>query len=597
MRSRTFLLTLLLILLCMPLHARSKKHSAKPVASVVKSVSSFSANDRLVFNYFFQEALSARQQGRFDEAFDLFSYCTKLDSMSAQAWYETAVFYNNMKRSDLGLESMEKASKLDPTNDWYTFGLANMYLSLQMLPKAVSLYERLLKTRSDDENLNYQLASLYNQTERYNDALHAFSEVERLAGKNENVSLEKYKIYKQMGRNRKAIKEIQTLCAENAYDVDYILLLGDAYMDLNNPKEAFLQYEIAKKMDPANSAVALSLADYYNEVGDSAAAREQLKLVLTNPNTDVETKLTIFGPILSNAMVSADSVKIPGYFDLLLEQHPNDYKLRALHVQYLLQIGHKQEAKNELRNVLDLNPDQLQTWQMLLELTAEANHQMEIRTLCNQALTYFPKEPLFWFYLGLSWYPESDREKDPLLYQEAIHAFEQAITVSKPDNKAFISRMYGLIGDALLSLKEKDKAFENYEKALAEFPLNILVLNNYAYYLSEEEGGDLSKAERMSRKTIEAEPKNPTYLDTFAWIFFKEEKYSLAKIYMERAVANEAEPSSIILEHYGDILWFNEEKQAALEQWKKASELESPSEELIEKIQKSQYVKPFNRSL
>jgi len=564
---------------------------------VAKNVSSLSANNRLLVDYYFQEALSARQQGRYDEAFDLFVYCTILDSLHAQAWYETAVFYNNMKRTDLGLESMEKASRIDPTNDWYTFGLANMYLSLQMLPKAVSLYQRLLKTRSDDENLNYQLASLYHQTGRYNDAIRSFNEVERLVGKNENVSLEKYKIYKQMGNNRKAINEIQALCSENPYDVDYVLLLGDAWMDLNNSKEAFKQYEIAKSMDPANSAVALSLADYYNEVGDSATAREQLKLALTNPNTDVETKLSIFGPFLSTAMTTADSVKIPGYFDILLDQHPNDYQLRALHVQYLMQTGHKQEAKDELRNVLDLNPDQLPTWRMLLELTAEANHQSEIRDLCTKALTYFPNEPIFWFYLGLSWYPDSEDKKEPELYREAINALEKAIAVSKPEDKDFISRMNGLIGDALLSLKEKEKAFEYYEKALAEFPLNILVLNNYAYYLSVEEGGDLAKAERMSRKTIEAEPKNATYLDTFAWIFFKEEKYSLAKIYIERAVANEAEPNSVILEHYGDILWFNGEKQAALEQWKKASGLENPSEELIEKVQTSQYIKPFNRSL
>ncbi len=46
---------------------------------------------------------------------------------------------------------------------------------------------------------------------------------------------------------------------------------------------------------------------------------------------------------------------------------------------------------------------------------------------------------------------------------------------------------------------------------------NVMALNNYAYYLSEQ-GKDLHKAESMSYKTIKAEPNNGTYLDTYAWI-------------------------------------------------------------------------------
>ena len=345
-------------------------------------------------------------------------------------------------------------------------------------------------------------------------------------------------------------------------------------------------------MDSENPAVALSFADYYNETGDSLAAQKQLLLALTNPNTNVDTKLTIFGPILSKAMATADSLKIPRYFEILLEQHPNEYKIRELHVQWLLKKGKKQDAKNELRTVLDLNPNQLEAWKNYLELNAEVDNQLEIRKICTDALTYFPKEPLFLFYLGLTWISDDNgMSGDKEMHLKAIDAFQKAVSVSKPDDKAFISRMYGLMGDSYLAIKEKTKAFEYYEKALEAHPGNVLVLNNYAYYLSED-GGDLGKAERMSRKTIETEPKNSTYLDTFAWIFFKEEKYGLAKIYIERAVANELDPSSVILEHYGDILWFNGEQDAARDQWKKALGLQDPSEILLQKVETGKYVKP-----
>ena len=70
--------------------------------------------------------------------------------------------------------------------------------------------------------------------------------------------------------------------------------------------------------------------------------------------------------------------------------------------------------------------------------------------------------------------------------------------------------MHHLLGDT-------KSAYKAYDKALKIDPSYAPVLNNYAYYLSEE-GKQLKKARSMSKKTIEAEPDNATYLDTYGWI-------------------------------------------------------------------------------
>ena len=591
MRIRTLFL-FFLFFLSISAQANKKKTVQKIETVSQKQVRSLSENDQHVFDYYFQEAVKLRQQGKYDAAFDLFRYCVSLDSLDAQALYETAVFYGNLKLADLGVGAMSKAYSLDSANEWYAFGLANMYISLNMIPKAIKLYEGLRRIRPDDENLLYQLANLYTQSNDLKSAIRTYDKVESMVGKNENVSFEKYKLYKQINDTKKAIHEIETLCAAFPYDVEYTLLLGDAWMDLEDYPKALAQYKVALAMDHENPAVALSLADYYNETGDTLAAQNQLNLALTNPNTDIDTKLSIFKPILISAQQTADSLKVPGYFDILLEQHPNEYKIRALHVQWLLQKGKKKEAKEELRVVLDLNPNQLDAWKNYLELNLEALNKIEIRKICSDALIYFPKEPLFWFYAGLSWMSED--ENKPVgkeVHLKIIEAFQRSIDLSKPEDIEFISRVYGLIGDSYLSQKNKDSAFNYYEKALNVYGGNLLVLNNYAYYLSEDPDS-LYKAERMSRKTIDVEPKNSTFLDTFAWIFFKEAKYGLAKIYIERAIANETETNSVILEHYGDILWFNGELDAARIQWKKALDLQEPSAILLKKVQTGKYVKP-----
>lgn len=242
-----------------------------------------------------------------------------------------------------------------------------------------------------------------------------------------------------------------------------------------------------------------------------------------------------------------------------------------------------------MRTILDLNPNQLKAWRSFLELNLEADNQVVIRDICQEALTYFPKEALFWFYYGLSWSAEQPSgQPDPEKSKAAIEAYEKAIDVADPEDKGFVSRLYGLTGDTHLLLGDTLAAFDLYEKALAAFAGNVLVLNNYAYYLSLT-GKDLSKAERMSRKTVEAEPRNATYLDTFAWVFFKQSQFSLARIYIERALEYEPEPGPELLEHYGDILWFNGDKEGAKAQWKKAAQLENPNNALLQKVETGLY--------
>ncbi len=585
--KRLLLLFLLALVLSSTTVLARNKRTAK---TSVGSATALSEQDRQQFDYVFQQAINLKHQERFADAFELFRHCTLIDSLNPQPWYELSSFYRSLNMAEQSVSSMEKAHRLNPSNEWYAFGLANLYLALNREKDAIVLYEYLVGNRPDDENLLFQLAGLYARTGASKTAIKTYNQVERLIGKNESVSFEKYKVFKSLGNTGKAIREIESLSNEFPYDVDYVLLLGDAWMDLNQPQKAFASYMEANKMDPTNPSVPLSLADYYNALGDSLAANEELEKALTNPSTDVDTKLSILTPIIIESLKGGDSARIQLYFDRLLEQHPNEYQIRELYVQWLMERGKKQEARNELRTVLDLNPNQLKAWRMYLEINLEYDNQSVIRDLCRQALVYFPKEAIFWFYYGLSWTSEQDNHHpDPQKSLQAIDAFKKAIELANAEDKGFISRLYGLCGDTYLLRGDTVTSFEYYEKALSVNPSNLLVLNNYAYYLAVS-GKNLSKAERMSRKTIESDSKNVTFLDTFAWIFFKQGQYGLAKIYIERAMNIESEPGVEVLEHYGDILWFNNLQKEALEQWKKAAKLENPNPTLLMKVEKGKYV-------
>jgi tetratricopeptide (TPR) repeat protein len=204
-------------------------------------------------------------------------------------------------------------------------------------------------------------------------------------------------------------------------------------------------------------------------------------------------------------------------------------------------------------------------------------------TVTDRAIENLPKLPVWYFYRGIAQFQLED-------YHGSLKSLQKGLPLINNDQADLKSDFYAQIADIYFKFEKKDSAFVNYESSLAANPKNIMVMNNYAYYLSLDKT-DLKKAERMSSKTVELEPKNSTYLDTYAWILYQEGNYTLAKFYIESAIDNlpKDEDSGIILEHYGDILWMNskdtgKDDAKALDIWQKSYNSGNKTEELKQKI-------------
>ena len=108
-------------------------------------------------------------------------------------------------------------------------------------------------------------------------------------------------------------------------------------------------------------------------------------------------------------------------------------------------------------------------------------------------------------------------------------------------------------GDMSYQMGDRREAYRYYDEALEVDPDCAPVLNNYAYYLSEE-GRSLRKALKMSRRTIELEPDNATYLDTCGWILYLLGRPKEAKPLFKHAMLYGGKDSPVVLEHYSVIL-------------------------------------------
>ena len=74
-------------------------------------------------------------------------------------------------------------------------------------------------------------------------------------------------------------------------------------------------------------------------------------------------------------------------------------------------------------------------------------------------------------------------------------------------------------------------------------------------------------------------------------MFFRQGNYTMALMYIRSAIENDTEGDSAdIFDHYGDILFFNGQTEQAVEQWRKAAELDPDNELLQRKVQQQTYL-------
>lgn len=549
--------------------------------SVIAEISSDSSIKRK-HQYFFLEALKAKTNRQLDVAFELFSYCDELDSLSAPVKYELSRLYSEMGDRHSAINTLKKAVELDNSNYWYQAALAQQSERLHLFELAIETYEKMVQNFPDKPELNYNLASVYAQSGDELNAINALNKLEETIGINETVSMQKFRLYQRDEKEEKAFAEIIQLVNKFPYDLKYVVLLGDLYLDADKPEKAYDYYQRALAIEPDNAYLAVSLANYYEAVGDKKAAKKQISHVFVNKKIDIDDKLAYLAHYLQqNIKDSTDVIQAEVLFKQLLDEYPQEVDLHTMYGGLLLSQNKAEEAKKEFEIVAELTPDNKENWMQLISLEGRDNDYNKMIVVTQQALEKIPETPEIYFYQGVAYFQLED-------FENSLKSFEDGVKVIPEENVNMLSDFYGQIGDINHRLQRTEDAFVAYEKAIEYNPRNLGILNNYAYYLSLEKK-ELDKAESMSGITIKAEPGNITYLDTYAWVLFMKGDYKLAEFYLKSAINNGGDEHGEILEHYGDVLYKIGKPKEALTYWIKAQENGQDSELLKRKIETETY--------
>ena len=550
------------------------------------SLPAISHNDSLRFKIYYFEAIKQQSSGNFDAAYDLLRHCLDINPNAAEAYFMLSFYDGILKNDSAALADVKKASELSPTNSSYLERLGAGYFSMGNLAEATKAYEKLAENSPERSDVLDILAQLYGRQKDYDRMLDVLQRMETLEGANEDLTLAKMRVYSLQGKKQEEFNELKSMAAKYPNDMNYRVMMGNWLLQNGKADEAYRQYTEVLQAEPENTNARMSMIDYFRTTQQQQRADSLQEAMLVSTKTPMDSKIVLIRQAVAESeQQGGDSSKVLNLFRKILVQPQETSDMAELYAAYMTLKKMPQDSISKaLETVLAISPDNAGARLQLIQAEWGEQDFDRVAELSRQAIDYNPDEMAFYYFLGLAYVQKDDDDS-------ALDALRRGVSqINNQSNKELVSDFYAIMGDILHDKGLAEEAYAAYDSCLQWKDDNLGCLNNYAYYLSEE-NRELAKAEQMSYRTVQAEPDNATFLDTYAWILFKRKKYAEAMQYINMAVDNDTAKSAVIIEHAGDIHAVNGDTDGAVKFWQQALEAGAENDKAIRrKIKLKKYV-------
>ena len=538
--------------------------------------SEISEKNKFLFDNSFFNAINLKNLDDYKGALKAFKKCIEIDPLISTPYYETARIYKKTGETVLAEKNIKEANRLSSKNKWYLYEYAQILFQNNKYQEAAKQYKKLVKMEPKNQKNYFLLAEAYIYQNNLNEAVKTYSMCQEINGIDKVVTIQMYKIYMQLFDKKNAINILKNYLDKNEYDIELLQMLAETYFLSDQKENGFQTLQKISKINPQNGTLHITLADYYRESGENEKSFNELVLAFKSKDLNVETKATVLASYFSLIELN-EEMKNQAFqlAEILIDVHQENYISYAIYADLLYADKQYQKAKEQYFLSLEIKKSNQEIWAQILFIQADQRKYLELQKTSSEALTFFPMNPLFYYFNGLSnkWFKN---------YHQAIESLTTGVDFVI-DNDLLLLEYYSSLGDTYNEIKDYVKSDNYFEQALKIDSNNVIVLNNYAYYLSLR-GEKLEKAKKMSYQANVLEANNGTYQDTYAWVLYKQKNYPEAKEWINKAIENDGYKSAVIIEHYGDILYELGDKKNAINQWKKALILEPDSDILQQKI-------------
>ncbi|MBR1549506.1 MAG: tetratricopeptide repeat protein [Bacteroidales bacterium] len=475
------------------------------------------------------DALALQETERADEALEAYARTVEKHPGCGAAWYGMSQLLAQRGWTDSAEACARRAVALKGDNVWYLLALA---MTQQMKGDSRGLldtWETIVRQNPEVLDYYYELSNQYIASGNLTKAVEVLNRVEKRIGVTEPISMQKAKLWNAAGKPEKAMAEVEALAKAVPGDKQSNAILAEMNMQQKRYSKAKTYYDRILEADPDDPYIHIQLAEYYKAVGNAAEADSEMVRAFDNPALDGKSKLQLLGSFYSNEeFFGSRSATTFRLMDKAMADCADSTEFAAFYGNVLFNQQRYPEAARQMELALQRDSSMYEVWELLLiSLSATPEREADLGRYARRAAALFPVHTMPHFMLA----------QQAVLaerYDEALRELETAARWGF--SKGYLeAETYGLMGEAYYRTGQYDKAWQAFDRCLALRPDDMGTLNNYAYYLSEQ-NTQLEKAERMSRRTIEAQPDNANNLDTYAWILHLLGRDREALPLMEKAV-------------------------------------------------------------
>ncbi|GAC1307389.1 MAG: tetratricopeptide repeat protein [Mucilaginibacter sp.] len=558
-----------------------KKNPGKGHSAIIVAGRPMTNMDSAMVKELFFKGLREKTVENLPLAAELFDRVLQTDPANDAALYELAIIKKAQNKNGEAQPLLERAVTVNSDNEWYWLSLAECYEKSNDIGKLENVFNELIRINPDKPDYYFDKANVYFLQQKYDDALKVYDQLEKLTGPTDDLLANRQKIYLKQGKVDPAARQLEQIIAAEPSQIKYYLFLAELYNSNNQSEKALKVLQAAEKINPNNGLIHLALAELFRDKKDYESSYNELTLAFAIPDLDIRQKIKIilgYVPRFPDPNVKASALELSR---ILTVAHPADAKAYAIYGDMLAQNNKLKEAKAMYKKSVAIDNQEYAVQEQLVRIELGDGDIAGAIADGENALSFFPNQAWMNYLVGVAWLQKKD-------YHKATSYIKNATSLETQD-KELLSQSYSSLGDCYYDLRDNRNSDEAYDKSLGYNGDNAYTLNNYAYYLSIR-GEQLEKAARMSKRSNELLPNTASFEDTYAWILFKQKDYQGAKLWIEKALADDKDKSAVKLEHFGDIMFYLGNIDAAVENWKKAKASGDQSPLLDRKINERKYV-------
>lgn len=529
------------------------------------------------YDYLLSEAIRLKYVGDPGQSIMLFEKCIETDKDRAVPYFELAQVYAARGESEKALRYVSTAANLERDNYWYQLASGSLFVQYEKKDSALVYFKRALIADPKALEVNSVLAGLYSEMGDIVRADSLFVLLDNAGALDEQMFLVMISGLLEDKQYSVAAERTLSLIEKFPEEIRYRALLANVYFDAGKGEKSDSIYTAIIEEDPENAeSQLLVMANLLNKK-DYGGAAAFVGSVIKSNSIDRERKVALINELATDSAFSGSQGEALETHILALEAaYPDDEEVMSIRPGLYERQGRNDDAILRHEEILKTVKPGYFFKERLILLYAEELEYDKLYALASGYATENNRSILGKVYLAVA---AMELKK----FDVADSELKKALILAGNDN-GLKMQVLSMLGDLKYRTKNFEESYGYLEEALVIDPEDIMLLNNYAYFLAENDR-DLAKALKMSEKAIAKEGENATYLDTYAWVLYKSGKYKEAHKVMLKILVGTKENDPEILEHMGFILKKLSRCEEAVDYWRMALEGDGTKDYLNKEIE------------